>query len=405
MGKRVYLITITMVVALMLASTIAYAAPPVSENSVTAAEAENAALQYVARFSSSIMPEWSNAQVSEPVPYYSFIDDTIAAYEFTVLNNGNDVGFIVISARKDWMPALEWGSGEAPSSHMDEAKCVAVENGFSSNDGIMEAKIYYNGALSQSVQFGEKMKNKGNIINLFSGLVEQISKEQNPLQMDKNKANRAWEEISQCTKALSTTSVQSAAAASQKIISGVPAYYQHNQCDVCCDCGHGTVQYPACVGIARDPWEEGDGCAPISGAMVLGYWRTHGYPNISPDDETLIDHGHAKMNTDFYGQTQSWYVASGINLVSNIYSYHFQATSYSPVWWSDIVNEVNANRPFALSVWGHPTYGNHVLCGFGYYYDDWVSSIACYDTFGTSIHYILYLNWSQAMITKVLPAY
>jgi hypothetical protein len=413
MRKRIYLATITMVLALMLVSSVAYAAPPVSDNSVTKAEAENAALQYVARFSSSIMPEWSNAYVSEPIPYYSFVDDTIAAYEFTVLNNGDDVGFIVISARKDWMPVLELSSGNAPSSKLTDAKRIAVENGYISNNDTNDTvapKIYYYGALSQSVQLGDKMKNEGIVISLYSGLIGQKPKGQKALQMDKDKAKAAWIEVGQAeAPALSPGKIQPLTGV-WKTISGVTAFYQASyQGDRNCDNGNDpSASYPSCVGIANDPWYNWDGCAPIAGAMVLNYWQTHGYPNLPTGvyaDEILIDHGHAKMNTDVTGATLPQYIASGIRLVSNIYNYHFQATSYSTVNWSDIINEVNANRPFVLSVWGSPVYPNgHSVCGLGYISDTGQQLVGVYSTVDTSLHWILFNNWSSAMITKVLPA-
>jgi hypothetical protein len=49
--------------------------------------------------------------------------------------------------------------------------------------------------------------------------------------------------------------------------------------------------------VANDEWYAWDGCGCIAGAMVEGYWHSHGYPNISDDDDTLIDINHHFMWT------------------------------------------------------------------------------------------------------------
>lgn len=57
---------------------------------------------------------------SDPVMYHSR-DDRVSAYEFTVTKAGAEAGYIVVSARMDWMPVLEFGSGKAPSSSAEPA--------------------------------------------------------------------------------------------------------------------------------------------------------------------------------------------------------------------------------------------------------------------------------------------
>ncbi len=113
-----------LIVGTLLISSVGIAADFASSNTVNVAEAEQAALNHIEKKAVKI-PEWYNATVSRPVSYYA-PDMSVCAYEFTVTDGDKNVGFIIVSARKDWMPVLEYSTGSAPSSYLPDAKLSKI---------------------------------------------------------------------------------------------------------------------------------------------------------------------------------------------------------------------------------------------------------------------------------------
>ncbi|MDD4874032.1 MAG: hypothetical protein PHE15_03555, partial [Dehalococcoidales bacterium] len=371
-----------------------------NDSNVSQSEANDTAIYYINKFSSSILPKWSNAKVNVPVIYYS-VDRTRVAYEFTVLNSDNkDIGFIIISALKKWMPVLEWGSGKAPSSYIQYINEIAINEGYISPEDVLdkETEILYWGALTYSIQIGKIMEKNGIAYHLPTGSIVQVPVEQPELKMDNNQVRSAWASLSK------ETEEESSRDAITDSIGGVPAFFQSSAAHASCDeGGDEATEYPDCVGDPDDYWDNWDGCAPISGAMVLGYWDWMGYPDLSGADETLIDHCHFQMGTDDEGGTSVDLIDNGIEAVSQIYGYNFNSDIVEDNLWSCIVNEVSASRPFVLAVIDHPTYGDHGVCGWGYFEDEFILSIGVHDTWDTSDHWIQYLNWSDAYVARVIP--
>lgn len=413
MKQKMYMVLLILMVAslLLVPSSIFAAGDVASDNSVSIDEVKGAANQHVIMHS-LVMPEWSDAKLSEPIPYYSFFDDTITAYEFTVLNKGESVGFIFVSARKDWYPVLGWGGSKAFSSDINEAKRVAIEHGYVSSDdskAILSPKFYYYGAGSQSVQLCEKMKNAGVVINLNYFIVEHKPKGQEPtLQMDKKEAQAAWIKVNEIMSAKSSITPIQPKSWGQHTISGVTRFYQHtsNNCG-CCDNGNQAgASWPGCVGNPNDPWYPWDGCAPISGAMVLDYWRTHGYSNISSNDEALIDHCHHYMQTSSDGGTLASLIDDGLlSTITTEYGYYNFSATNMYIGWNSIVQNVDANRPM---VWNISWAGDldHSMCGVGYEDYPWQQQVGWYDprpTQPSSIIWWTFGDWQLSTMAYLTP--
>lgn len=77
---------------------------------LSAEEATRAALRHIALESTAI-PAWKNAAVSPPTTHYD-LRGAITAYVFSVLNEGNDVGYVTISARRIPNVVLEFSTRE-----------------------------------------------------------------------------------------------------------------------------------------------------------------------------------------------------------------------------------------------------------------------------------------------------
>ena len=234
-----------LIVGTLLISSVGIAAGLASSNAVNAAEAGQAALKHIEKKAVKI-PEWKGATVSAPVLYYA-PDMSVCAYEFTVTDGDKNVGFIIVSARKDWMPVLEYSTGNAPSSYLPDARQMAVDEAYISENDNFEPRIFYWGACTYSMQIGEKMERERALIHLPTGRDETLPEESPVLQMDSQKAKDAWSKIpGVSTESPVMTTLRSwfgpspaeAATDSRKFgeqtkttstavtITGVPAFYQ-----------------------------------------------------------------------------------------------------------------------------------------------------------------------------------
>jgi hypothetical protein len=162
------------------------------ENRVNQSESDAVALYWMNN-SISFIPSWEGAELSAPVIYHYVADATQAiAFEYTVLINGESTGHIIVSACKDLQPVLEFGDGNAPSSYMESARQYAVENNYFINDD--EPLIFYWGAATYSIQFGNEMKKNRVAIHLPTGTLENIPR-QMYTQIDKIDARDSWDNL------------------------------------------------------------------------------------------------------------------------------------------------------------------------------------------------------------------
>jgi hypothetical protein len=160
-------IVISLLCTLVIANT-AFAADddivPTTDDAVSQKEADNVAIYWL-KESSSTFSTWDGAKLSTPVIYYSVENASIpVAYEYTVLNEGKSVGFMIVSALKSLSPVLEFSDGAAPSSYLDNAEKSANKEGFITDNAT--PLILYWGAATYSVQFGDQMKKDGVAIHL-----------------------------------------------------------------------------------------------------------------------------------------------------------------------------------------------------------------------------------------------
>lgn len=445
------LLSVTLIIALVLTMVMVFNSDVFADdNTVSQKDAQSTALYNINRFSQKLLPQWKGAGVNSAISYYS-IDNTPAAYEFTVTQNNKAVGYIFISARKDWMPVLEFGSGKSPSANLSNAQTTAANKGFISQKDQLVKIFYYGGALDHSVQIGDKMKNDRFVIDLGDGSVRQLAKEMKSLKMDAMKAKSAWAKTlqdfnNQSQSKASNSQTMATELEENNSISVTPfiqsywgdtAYgnaYQDPESGLYCD----SHNYPfygttytnlsdsydtsaSYIGINSDPWSNWDGCVPISSAMIFNYWKGNGYPNIgtklvggsrvaeaSSDelDEVLIDRAHLAMQTSADdGGTPPENIYQGLIDLSSYYTYYFFNNSNYEPSWSEITDEIDAGSPFMFSIWGCSEFSYaHAVCAKGYYSDDYPEYfIIDNDTLDTSDNYISWGDWTDSMKTDVVP--
>lgn len=394
MKKRICIYFIVAILSLSSIPSIVLASSLTDE--VTMAEAQAVALNCI-KANSTDIARWDGATIDKPVNY--FLPSGIqSAYEFSVVSKGEKVGYIFVSAKKDWMPILEYSDGIAPSTYVADVESLALEDSYIDENDRLEPIFYYWGACTYSVQLGEKMQEDGLVYNLPSGLITKLPEKDPNLQMDGNQAKDLWADIDKNVR-----------SRYEYCISGVPDFYQSVLW-----IGHGddhdpdADEWPDCVGVADDPWADWDGCSPISGAMVIGYWHDNGYPyipdpNTSGTEDTLIDHCHYVMGTNYDGYTDEDDIGWGLMNVPTFYGYYSFITFMGEATWSWTTDEIDEDRPFVLSMLWSPTYGNHSVCVYGYK-DDVQDYIIIHDPNGPPAKvYVTWGDWALATMDTLEP--
>ncbi len=352
---------------------------------VTLTEAKKAALNQI-QISSNRIEKWLGASITEPTLYYA-PDDNPSAYEFSVMNKESEVGYILVSARRYLVPVLEYSTDPAPSKLMTPVIETAIEKGFAKPSDRGDIRLLYWGPLSYSVQIGEKMKQENKVVHLPTGRLVHMET-MKIAKVDEQLAIQAWAKIEKESQTKSIGWVE---------ISGVPLWYQHSEaCGGCCDAHSDYAdEYPDCAGNDPDPWIYWDGCAPISGAMIIGYWLTAQY-----DDEEYIDDCHHYMETgDEDGYTYYLNIDNGIRDAFGTHGYSMDVDNDLIVTWGDITTEVDAERPFVLSD------DEHCPTGVGYEYDTgdpsykkvWIHTT----WYSPRTAIIDYNSWNLQVMTKV----
>ena len=364
-----------------------------TSDAVNQSEAKAVVEKFIARISMvSNFKDWKNAKIGKVIVAYD-VDESKSAYIFELVKDGKYVGYIVVSAKKTNYPILEFSKGKSPLMRAKEL-------------GIKVEEVYYLSGLTYI--FEEKGKyydlNKKKVdFNKIKESVKEVMKDE---KVRKHLANRALEAKKQWE--MYSSDAVTLFSYKEKYIPDVPAFL----------------------------WD--DGCSPTSAAMVLEYWGEHGYPNLDhPDwwyfEPTDINNGtqfddppnehtdlteelHYAMGTDNEtGFTWWFYIDDRINKVCKKYGYSDWASNQ---WlpqpsWSDVTNEINASRPFVLSMWyggtesGHDQpYGDHTVACVGYAINTNTNErfVMVQDTWDLGIHYLAWGNWWAISITWVRPS-
>jgi hypothetical protein len=403
MKRKIFsiLVVVSLLCTLVIANTALAANDDISssDNIVSQSEADNAA-SYWMKVSTSRFSTWSEANLSAPVTYYSVEDNDIPiAYEYTVLNQGKSVGYMIVSASKDFSPILEFSNGKAPSSYIDSAKKFANRMGYNTDNE--NPLILYWGGLTYSVQYDNQMKDDRIAIHLQTGVLQNLPSKMN-LQIDNIQARAAWEKLSIITSNISDNSKSLKWPPGQVMISGVPYYHQSSDNNGYGDDGNGLWDYPALLGPNVDPWDAWDGCSCIAAAMIHGYWYNQGYTNLPNDEDTLIDRNHIDMGTDMYGYTWPWDIDDGISSVFARYNYgnDFAVNNTTGTDWDDITTQVDAGNPAVMSYLGG-TWGGHSATLVGYLPTYLGNYVVHHNTWDTTDDLLVYGDWTTCQMTKV----
>ncbi|AKJ39455.1 C39 family peptidase [Methanosarcina barkeri] len=384
---------------------------PISTNENTSTTLSIDKVKEIAAFSlvdlSTIpeLSEWGNASVEPDITFYD-LDGNVTAYAFNVMKDNQYDGYIIASATKDKYPILEFSKGKLPNkiSAITKKSKNEVANYANKNKlNVGKSVPIYEGAtfyyMTYDLQENKNMGKKKVIVDLVTS--EIISKDaisedaENVFFTSKDKIEtiesdeieEAWSDLeSQMTEKAGKSEMESSkengfsiqATGTLKTISGVPYYLANVR-----------------------------GCAPAAAAMVLGYWDTHGYPNL-PSGNTLINELARAMWTND-GQSHPDMIDESIEKVCKKHGYkNFYGVFDTSLSKSEVTSEIDANRPFVLSMYdggvgsgNSNRYGDHAVTCMGYKKMGSRVYVYIHDGWDTKIHYITFGNWDDVVATRV----
>lgn len=143
-----------------------------------------------------------------------------------------------------------------------------------------------------------------------------------------------------------------------------------------------------------------NGCGPVAGANILGYWSRNGYSNLwnessDPKGVGLATSLYSYMGTGHWG-TFSVDFARGIESYSMDFGYMFSChiDSEAQVYGS-LVREINNGRPLGLRIQLGNFFSQHWITGIGYYYG--YSGYYAYVRDGWNTGYTM-INWDNPFL-------
>ncbi|MFC5775517.1 C39 family peptidase [Ectobacillus antri] len=353
----VFLGTLLLLFSIIMSNGIISSASSKVDN-VTLKNAEHFAMDYLITVSQNSFDGWKNASLEKGKKLYDF-DGNLTSYLFQVKNQGKDQGYIIISAIPE-IPGVLESTREGSNPYVD----------------VKESDSIYVGP----VLHFSKVDNEY-AMSLSNKKVEKKSKL-------KSNAPLSYENIEKYADATSTVEpeqigTQAVTNYKYKLISGVPDY----------------------------TWDIG--CAPTSGANIVKYWDSRGYPNLVGTSQTthsLIDQLATSMNTNrSTGGTSVSNMRTGMINFWGARGYGVTVTTYSGSF-STHINEINAGRPDWVTTANHPVWGDHAMTGVGYeeYYNTsdftWYRQVILHDTWSsTPVDY--WIKWTSYFdyVIKVQP--
>jgi|GEM_PF-410236 len=459
-------ILLVLLLAAMIIVPIASAAPNkvMDVNFVSVEKATTVANFYVNQISSSTQKysDWKGAVVQKATTYYD-LNGKESAYSFDVLQHGQYAGYLIVSATRNNYPVLEFSKGKTPDREMStqtEAKELATTVAKSQQASLGSGRPLYLGATffymeypvekTSTVKTTTQQSQENIYVDLYERKIVDQGKVSGTLSTSQSSnteptAAQAQTSITFDQKAIQNFQIQTKqeAQAEWNAIDGKITKNGVNQPAV----ELSAVQSGQTKYIDHVPYYDWTyGCSPTAGSMVVGYWRDQGLTRIPVSTNTITGDPVTKELADamgtLYGSNycQCWIIpiinkkicnplcgftvpvmiAPGINSELNKYQYGITNSQYG--WnagniyfpsWSDFQNEIDAGRPFELSMTsgGAPEdqpntpYNHHSVAAVGYMVTSFDNFVTIHDTWETpSLYYdhmIRYNNWAAAMNTWV----
>ncbi|MGA1839926.1 MAG: hypothetical protein ACMUIU_04800 [bacterium] len=156
----------------------------------------------------------------------------------------------------------------------------------------------------------------------------------------------------------------------------------------------------------RNLWD----CKAVSAACILGYWDAHGYSLLVDSNPARIEDvkrlilglNDAMMFSVEINPKRLFTdenVREGIEMYCNLAqfgnNYNFTVEYYTKPDFSEVMDEIEENRPFMYGVAGHPLWGNHWMVTVGYLKTETTDWTINHDNW-SSTHKDIYVDYDEA---------
>ncbi|RZH66332.1 hypothetical protein [Natrinema altunense] len=259
--------------------------------------------------------------LAQPELFYAAVDRNgaqeylPAAWVYPIETDGTEVGHIAIGAQPWLPPVIRCGTGTAPQHRA--AEMTITRDSAARSDADASRFVY-----RHPMTFGLELRSDGHrqpvFVDLYSGVAATVDDlpPYEPSKMETTQAEAQWQGIRRSRRRNETLSYSASSSGS---ISGVPNW----DGDVC-----------------STDWI---GCSPVAGSMVVGY-----HENTTGIECDLMDELADEMGTDDEGRTKPWNIPAGIENYDSSYNAHNTYHGRR----SEIMSEVDSERPCIVSYWG-----------------------------------------------------
>ncbi|QCW04207.1 hypothetical protein [Natrinema pallidum] len=239
-----------------------------------------------------------------------------AAWVFPIETDGTAVGHIAIGAQPWLPPVIRCGTGTAPQHRA--AEMTIAGDGARRSDADA-SRFVYRHPMMFGLELQSDRQRQPVFVDLYSGVATTVDDvpTYEPSKMETTQAEAQWQGIRQSRQRNETLSYS---ASSSGRISGVPNW----DGDVC-----------------STDWI---GCSPVAGSMVIGY-----HENATGIECDLMDELADEMDTDDEGRTKPWNIPDGIENYDSSYTAHNTYHGRR----SEIMDEIDSERPCIVSYWGN----------------------------------------------------
>lgn len=336
---------------------------------VTKKEASAAAQHYIKIAVEYFNAKWNGAVTGAPILFYD-TEGNPESYFVPVQLKSDRIGYVMVSAFRAGEPILE--ASEQPLKVEDLTDIArAVADTLKAGQSIGKTRLIHAGPLYLAVQFellGPRAEKELVYYNLKAKKL--MPRDTTVPKLDvkahgSSESSKHWDSI------LNPPQISIMAVNTGSVL-GVPSYDQN---------------------LSSHP---NSGCGPAAGAMVLGYWKQHGYPALQFDmdvsegidlmNDLYTDMGSTAVGTTIAGWTDgvryhanTKHYSDGNGLLYNT-GYSFTASytntlagTYMP--WEVLKTEISASRPVGFYIgWDNGlvpglTYNYHWVAGRSFYED------------------------------------
>lgn len=352
-------------------------------------EAADIALLFVLKNMDISGGTWTKKTMISKVYTLYDVDNAITGYSFCLNTNGNESGYICVSANEDEMPIQEFSFSETPvfeESLRNGILSDATVNDFFdfNNKNNRNGRIIYNGPLEYFLNSdGKYYDMDGKKVSNKEDIKKQKKSQNNSFNSKRN---------SEIKKLIQDSYIYYMGATYDGQISG---YVIDDRFDYMID-RYGDYEYEdgnslsGFPGLDMDNFGDDNDCTLASITAMSYYCYNNGYDDIPSSTSSIYDdvldiaeaHGYTPENG-----TNPTVIDNIIEDAFDEWGYDINASNVYIWSFSTFTNEIDNNRPVIFNI-ATGYYSNHSVSIFGYKEYDVADFLMVKDNWSTSTRYI-----------------